>query len=122
MAAKKVLAVDDSRSLREMVSFTLRGAGFEVREAGNGQEALDIARRETFNLVLTDQNMPLMDGLTLVRSLRSLPAYRTAPILMLTTESGEDMKQKGRAAGATGWIVKPFNPERLVEIVRKVTG
>ncbi|HUL93830.1 MAG TPA: response regulator [Burkholderiales bacterium] len=122
MGAKKVLAVDDSRSLREMVSFTLRGAGFEVREAGNGQEALDIARRETFSLVLTDQNMPLMDGLTLVRSLRSLPAYRTAPILMLTTESGDDMKQKGRAAGATGWIVKPFNPERLVEIVRKVTG
>lgn len=121
MVAKKVLAVDDSKSLREMVSFTLRGAGFEVREAGNGQEALDIARGEMFNLVLADQNMPLMDGLTLVRSLRSLPAYRTAPILMLTTESGDDMKQKGRAAGATGWIVKPFNPERLVEIVRKIT-
>ena len=120
MASKRVLAVDDSKSLRDLVSFTLRGAGFEVKEAGNGQEALDIARRETFNLVLTDQNMPLMDGLTLVRSLRSLPAYRTAPILMLTTESSDEMKQKGRAAGATGWIVKPFNPERLVEIVRKV--
>ena len=120
MSTKRVLAVDDSRSLREMVSFTLRGAGFEVREAVNGQEALDIAKRESFNLVLTDQNMPLMDGLTLVRSLRSLPAYRTAPILMLTTESSDEMKQKGRAAGATGWIVKPFNPERLVEIVKKV--
>ncbi|HUO44400.1 MAG TPA: response regulator [Burkholderiales bacterium] len=120
--SKKILAVDDSRSLRQMVSFTLRGAGYEVVEAENGADALEKARHETFNLVLTDQNMPNMDGLTLVRSLRALPNYRTAPILMLTTESSEEIKQQGRAAGATGWLVKPFNPARLVEIVGKVTG
>ena len=122
MIKKRVLAVDDSKSLRQMVSFTLRGAGFEVIEAEDGQTALELAKTEYFNVVLTDQNMPRMDGITLVRSLRELPAYRTAPILMLTTESSDAMKQQGRAAGATGWIVKPFNPERLVEIVRKVTG
>jgi len=120
--SKKILAVDDSRSLRQMVCFTLRGAGYEVVEAENGADALEKARTETFNLVLTDQNMPNMDGLALVRSLRALPNYRTSPILMLTTESSEEMKQQGRAAGATGWLVKPFNPARLVEIVGKVTG
>ena len=119
---KKVLAVDDSTSLREMVAFTLRGAGFDVIEAENGQEALEISKREAFDVVLTDQNMPRMDGLTLVRSLRALPGYRKVPILMLTTESGDEMKQQGRAAGATGWIVKPFNPDRLIEVIRKVTG
>jgi len=119
---KKILAVDDSRSLLQMVSFTLRGAGYEVVEAQDGADALDKAKAETFQMVLTDQNMPVMDGLTLVRSLRALPAYRTAPILMLTTEAGDDMKQQGRAAGATGWLVKPFNPARLIEIVNKVMG
>jgi two-component system chemotaxis response regulator CheY len=118
----RILAVDDSKSLRQMVSFTLRAAGFDVIEAEDGQEALEIAQADRFNLVLTDQNMPRMDGLTLVRSLRALPAYRTAPILMLTTESSDEMKALGRDAGATGWIVKPFNPDRLVEIIRKVTG
>jgi len=123
MAKKRILAVDDSKSLRQMVSFTLRGAGYDVIEAEDGQEALALAQGDdAFNLVLTDQNMPRMDGLTLIRSLRALPAYRTAPILVLTTESSDEMKQQGRAAGATGWIVKPFNPERLVEIVKKVTG
>lgn len=122
MTKKRILAVDDSKSLRQMVSFTLRGAGYDVIEAEDGEEALALASQDAFNLVLTDQNMPRMDGLTLIRSLRALPSYRTAPILVLTTESSDDMKQKGRAAGATGWIVKPFNPERLVEIVRKVTG
>jgi two-component system, chemotaxis family, chemotaxis protein CheY len=122
MSKKRILAVDDSKSLRQMVSFTLRGAGYDVIEAEDGQEALAIARTESFNLVLTDQNMPRMDGLTLIKSLRALPNYRTAPILVLTTESSDEMKQQGRAAGATGWIVKPFNPERLVEIVKKVTG
>lgn len=122
MSKKRILAVDDSKSLRQMVSFTLRGAGYDVIEAEDGQEALAIARTESFNLVLTDQNMPRMDGLTLIKSLRALPNYRTAPILVLTTESSDEMKQQGRAAGATGWIVKPFNPERLVEVVKKVTG
>ena len=122
MIKKKILAVDDSKSLRQMVSFTLRSAGYEVTEAEDGAAALDLAKGGVFNLVLTDQNMPRMDGLTLIRSLRALPAYQRVPILVLTTESSDEMKTEGRAAGATGWIVKPFNPERLVEIVKKVTG
>jgi two-component system chemotaxis response regulator CheY len=122
MSKKSILAVDDSKSLRQMVSFTLRNAGYEVTEAEDGSAALALAKAQSFNVVLTDQNMPNMDGLTLIRELRSLPGYRTAPILMLTTESSDDMKAKGRAAGATGWIVKPFNPERLIEIMKKVAG
>ena len=122
MVKKTVLAVDDSKSLRQMVSFSLRGAGFDVVEAENGQQALEMSRQQSFSVVLTDQNMPRMDGLTLVRSLRALPGYQKIPILVLTTDASEAMKQKGRAAGATGWIVKPFNPERLIEIIRKVTG
>ena len=119
---KSILAVDDSASIRSMVSFTLKSAGYEVIEAVDGVDALAKAKTTTMNLVLTDQNMPRMDGLTLVRSLRELPAYRSAPILILTTESGQEMKDKGRAAGATGWLVKPFDPQRLVEVVRKVLG
>jgi two-component system chemotaxis response regulator CheY len=103
-----------------MVSFTLRNAGYEVVEAVDGLDALSKARAATMSLVLTDRNMPRMDGLTLVRSLRRLPAYRSAPILILTTESGEEMKSQGKAAGATGWLVKPFDPQRLIDVVRKV--
>ena len=120
--AKSILAVDDSASIRSMVSFTLKNAGYEVTEAVDGVDALAKARAKTMNLVLTDQNMPRMDGLTLVRSLRELPGYRTAPILILTTEAGVEMKNKGRAAGATGWLVKPFDPQRLLEVIRKVLG
>ncbi|HVY06619.1 MAG TPA: response regulator [Burkholderiales bacterium] len=116
----KILAVDDSPTMRRMVSHTLRGAGYEVIEAEDGMDGLDKARREVVQLVLTDQNMPRMDGLTLVQSLRSLPAYRTAPILMLTTEAGDEMKARGRAAGATGWMAKPFDPQRLLDVVKKV--
>jgi two-component system chemotaxis response regulator CheY len=116
------LAVDDSASIRTMVSFTLKSAGYDVVEAVDGVDALDKAKASTMNLVLTDQNMPRMDGLTLVRSLRELPAYRSAPILILTTESSQEMKNKGKAAGATGWMVNPFDPERLIEVVRKVLG
>ncbi len=115
-----ILAVDDSASIRRMVSFTLKTAGYDVIEAVDGADALDKARTKPVNLVLTDQNMPRMDGLTLVRSLRRLPEYRTAPILILTTESSADMKSQGRAAGATGWLVKPFDPQRLLEVVKKV--
>jgi two-component system chemotaxis response regulator CheY len=103
-----------------MVSFTLRNAGYEVVEAVDGVDALSKAQAATMSLVLTDRNMPRMDGLTLVRSLRRLPAYRSAPILILTTESDEEMKSQGRAAGATGWLVKPFDPQRLIDVVRKV--
>lgn len=120
--AKIVLAVDDSVSIRQMVTFTLKSAGYEVVEAADGREGLNKAKAQPINLVLTDQNMPNMDGLTLIRELRALPGYKTAPILMLTTESGDDMKTRGRAAGATGWLVKPFDPARLLEVVRKVIG
>lgn len=120
--AKIVLAVDDSVSIRQMVTFTLKSAGYEVVEAADGREGLNKAKAQPINLVLTDQNMPNMDGLTLIRELRALPGYKTAPILMLTTESGDDMKTRGRAAGATGWLVKPFDPVRLLEVVRKVIG
>jgi two-component system chemotaxis response regulator CheY len=120
--AKTVLAVDDSASIRQMVSFTLKSAGYEVIEAADGMDGLDKAKAKTVNLVLTDQNMPRMDGLTLIKSLRALPQYKTVPILMLTTESSDAMKTQGRAAGATGWLVKPFDPQKLIEVVRKVIG
>jgi two-component system chemotaxis response regulator CheY len=115
-----ILAVDDSASMRQMVSFTLKGAGYNVIEAADGQEALDKARGETVDLVLTDQNMPRMDGITLVQNLRALATYAATPILILTTESSDEMKAKGRAAGATGWLVKPFDPAKLLDVVRKV--
>ena len=120
--SKTILAVDDSPSIRNMVAFTLKSAGYEVVEAVDGQDGLEKAKAKRVNLVLTDQNMPRMDGLTLVKNLRSLPDYKTAPILILTTESSDDMKSKGRAAGATGWLVKPFDPPRLLEVVKKVIG
>ena len=119
---KKILAVDDSGSLRQMVVFSLKAAGYQVIEAVDGQDGLDKAKSGNFDLVLTDQNMPRMDGLTLIRSLRNLPAYQSVPILMLTTEASAEMKAKGRAAGANGWLVKPFDPQRLVEVVKKVIG
>jgi two-component system chemotaxis response regulator CheY len=120
--AKTILAVDDSASIRNMVAFTLKGAGYDVVEAVDGQDGLDKAKGKQVNLVLTDQNMPRMDGLTLVKNLRALPQYKSAPILILTTESSDDMKAKGKAAGATGWLVKPFDPPKLLEVVKKVIG
>ncbi|MFV5213271.1 response regulator [Azonexus caeni] len=120
--AKTILAVDDSASIRQMVSFTLKSAGYEVVEAVDGQDGLDKAKSRSINLVLTDQNMPRMDGLNLIRNLRAMPQYATTPILMLTTESSDAMKSQGRAAGATGWLVKPFDPQKLIEVVRKVIG
>jgi two-component system chemotaxis response regulator CheY len=120
--AKTILAVDDSSSLRQMVAFSLKAAGYQVVEAVDGQDGLEKAKLQTVDLVLTDQNMPKMDGLTLIKSLRSLPTYAKVPILMLTTESSDEMKSKGRAAGANGWLVKPFDPQRLIEVVKKVIG
>ncbi|WP_444994879.1 response regulator [Aliikangiella sp. IMCC44359] len=118
----KILAVDDSASMRQMVTFTLKSAGFEVAEAADGVEALKAAQSESFDIVISDVNMPNMDGLTLVKELRGLANYKFTPILMLTTESSGDKKQAGRAAGATGWIVKPFNPDQLLATVNKVIG
>jgi two-component system chemotaxis response regulator CheY len=119
---KTILAIDDSASIRQMVSFTLKSAGYEVLDAVDGQDGLEKAKNNNISLVLTDQNMPRMDGLTLIRTLRALPQYKTTPILMLTTESSDAMKQQGRAAGATGWLVKPFDPQKLLEVVKKVIG
>ena len=115
-----ILAVDDSASMRQLVAYTLKGAGFDVLQASDGQEGLERARERNVNLLLVDQNMPRMDGISLVKALRSLPQYKTTPILMLTTESSDAMKAAGRAAGATGWLVKPFDPARLLEVVKKV--
>lgn len=118
--AKTALVVDDSVSLRQMVAFTMREAGFTVLEGGNGEEALKQVEGKQVSVVITDLNMPVMDGLTLIRTLRSRPAFKFTPILMLTTESQEAKKQEGKAAGATGWIVKPFNPEQLLKVIAKV--
>ena len=120
--AKTILAVDDSASIRQMVAFTLKGAGYEVIQAVDGQDALDKANSHRVNLVLTDINMPRMDGLKLLELLRKLASYKNIPILILTTESGDEIKAKGRAAGATGWLVKPFDPKRLLEVIGKVIG
>lgn len=119
---KTVLTVDDSRTMREMVAFTLKSAGYDVLEANDGQQALGIVGSSHVDLVIADVNMPVMDGLTLTRRIRAIPAHRTLPILVLTTESDDKKKAEGRAAGATGWIVKPFNPDKLVSVVQKVCG
>ncbi|MBV1883781.1 MAG: response regulator [Pseudomonadales bacterium] len=118
----KILAVDDSTSMRQMVTFTLKGAGYDVIEAADGQEAFDKAKGDQVDLVLSDVNMPVMDGITLIKSLRGLDSYKFTPMLMLTTESAGDKKMEGKAAGATGWIVKPFNPDQLLSTIKKVLG
>jgi len=118
----RILAVDDSAAMRQMVGITLTGAGHQVEQANDGREALQIAERQKFDLVITDVNMPNMDGITLVRELRSLANYKFVPLLVLTTEATAERKQQGKAAGATGWLVKPFNPERLLATIAKVLG
>jgi two-component system chemotaxis response regulator CheY len=119
-ANQVILAVDDSASMRQMVKYTLEGAGYQVVQASDGVEALDFAKTRGVDLVLTDVNMPRMDGITLVKELRGLDSYRLTPMLVLTTESGQDTKQRGKQAGATGWIVKPFNPEQLLATIARV--
>lgn len=117
-----ILAVDDSASMRQMVSFTLKNAGYDVVEAVDGIDALNKAKQQSVNLVITDVNMPNMDGISLIAELRKLPSYKFTPLLMLTTESAPEKKQAGKSAGATGWIVKPFNPDQLVATIKKVLG
>lgn len=117
-----ILAVDDSASMRQMVSFTLKGAGYEVVEASDGKDGLEKAQKQQFDLVISDVNMPVMDGITMIRELRALTEYKFTPLLMLTTESGDDKKVQGKSAGATGWIVKPFNPDQLLATINKVLG
>lgn len=119
---RTILAIDDSATMRALLHATLAQAGYEVTVAADGEAGFDLAATTPYDLVLTDQNMPRMDGLSLIRALRALPTYQKTPILMLTTESSDEMKAKGRAAGANGWLVKPFDPQRLTEVVRKVIG
>jgi len=120
MSKKKALTVDDSRTMREMVSFTLKGAGFDVIEAEDGRDALAKLGDQKVDVIITDLNMPNMNGFELIISLRANPNYKYTPILMLTTEGDDSKKGEGKAAGATGWLVKPFNPEKLIAVIEKV--
>lgn len=119
---KRILIVDDSASMRQMVGFTLRGAGYEVVEAVDGRDGVSKLGSGPFNMILTDLNMPNLDGLGLIRAVRSSASHKFVPVVMLTTESQDEKKQEGKAAGATGWIVKPFKPEQLLAVARKVLG
>ena len=115
-----ILAVDDSRSMLEMVSFTLKSANHDVVMAVDGVDALEKAKQANADLVITDINMPRMDGIQLIQELRGLSSYRFTPLLVLTTESGEEKRNQGKAAGATGWLVKPFDPDQLLAVVKRV--
>lgn len=117
---KQVLTVDDSASVRQMVSFTLRNAGYGVAEAVDGRDGAAKAQGQKFDLIVTDLNMPNMDGIAMIAAIRKLPGHGFTPILMLTTESQPEKKDEGRKAGATGWIVKPFQAEQLIAVVQKL--
>jgi two-component system chemotaxis response regulator CheY len=116
---KQILVVDDTRSMRKMVAAVLAAAGYGVAEACDGEEALELAQSRRFDLVVTDHNMPKMDGVTLVRALRQLSDYDAVALIVLSTEVDPVLKQKGREAGATGWMAKPFDPQRMLDIVAK---
>ena len=117
---KRIMTVDDSASMRQMVGFTLKQHGYDIIEAVNGTEALKKLEKESIDMLITDINMPELDGISLVRRVRDNPSYKFIPIIILTTELQAEKKQEGKAAGATGWIVKPFRPDQLVAVVRKV--
>ncbi|MGG6892540.1 response regulator [Rhizobium sp. BR 315] len=117
-----ILTVDDSASIRLTTRIALTNAGYAVTEAVDGADGLSKMKTGNFDLIVTDLNMPTMDGLTMIRGLRQLPAYMGTPVIFLTTESDGDLKQQAKAAGATGWLTKPFDPENLIKIVRKVLG
>lgn len=118
----KILTVDDSASLRMAIRIALAGAGYDVTEAEDGLDGIEKSKNDQFDLIVTDLNMPNMDGLTMIRELRAMPAYCGTPIIFLTTESDDAMKQQAKAAGATGWLVKPFVPDQLIRVARKVLG
>lgn len=118
--AKKIMTVDDSASVRQMVSFTLQEAGYDVVEACDGADALSKLQTNPVNMIITDLNMPVMDGITLIKNVRAGSISKFVPIIMLTTESQDAKKMEGKSAGATGWIVKPFKPEQLLAVVKKV--
>jgi two-component system chemotaxis response regulator CheY len=117
-----ILLVDDSASIRQLASFTLKTSGHQVTEGSNGQEGLDQAKKGNFDVIITDLNMPVLNGVEMTKEIRGLPAYKATPILMLTTESEQGKKEEGKAAGVTGWIVKPFDPDTLLKTVDRVTG
>ncbi len=117
---KTALIVDDSASIRQLVAHTLTQAGFEVTQAEDGVDALKKLEGKTVQIVISDVNMPNMDGLTFVKQLRTKPAFKFIPVLMLTTEATDAKKAEGKAAGATGWLVKPFNPQQMLQVVAKV--
>lgn len=118
--SKKIIAVDDSATVRQMLSFTLQDAGYEVVQAVDGNDALEKFSTESFEMLITDLNMPGIDGIDLIRQVRQKPGNRFMPIIMLTTESQESKKLEGKSAGASGWIVKPFKPEQLLNVVKMV--
>ena len=120
--SKTIMTVDDSASVRQMVSFTLKGGGYGVLEASDGSDAVKKLDGTPVHMVITDLNMPSMDGIGLIRAIRSNPSYKFIPVVMLTTESQASKKEEGKTAGATGWIVKPFKPEQLLAVVKKVLG
>ena len=117
-----ILVIDDSASLRQVVSIALKGAGYSVIEACDGKDALSKLDGQRINLIVSDVNMPNMDGITFVREAKKLPAYKFTPVIMLTTEAGEKMKQEGQAAGAKAWVVKPFKPEQMLAAVSKLVA
>jgi two-component system chemotaxis response regulator CheY len=118
--AKRILLVDDSASVRQVVAIALRRAGYETFEASNGKEALAMLDGEKMNLIISDVNMPVMNGIEFVKAVKAHPTSKFTPIVMLTTEGQEDMKQAGKSAGAKAWIVKPFNPPQLLDVVSKL--
>lgn len=118
--AKTILIVDDSASLRQVVSIALKGAGYEILEACDGQDGLNKLKGQKVHLIISDVNMPVMDGLTFVTELKKLPEHRFTPVIMLTTEAGDSMKQRGQAAGAKAWVVKPFQPAQMLTAVAKL--
>lgn len=120
--SKRILTVDDSASIRQMVSFTLKEAGYETVEAVDGKDALAKLNGTPINMIITDLNMPNLDGIGLIKGVRANPSYKFIPIVMLTTESQDSKKMEGKQAGATGWIVKPFKPEQLLAVIKKVIG
>ena len=120
--SKTILTVDDSASIRQMVAMTLKSAGHQVLEAGNGAEGFDKATANSVDAVITDLNMPVMNGIEFIRKYRQHPASKGVPIILLTTESDEQLKRQAKEAGATGWIVKPFKQDQLLAVVKKVTG
>lgn len=119
---KIIMTADDSASVRQMVSFTLKQSGYDVVEAVDGKDALQKLGAQKVDMLITDLNMPNLDGIGLIKGARTLPACKFIPIIMLTTESQDSKKQEGKTAGATGWIVKPFKPEQLLAVVKKVLG